>query len=893
MNIKKWMISSMATVLLTMLGNFTFAQSTIKGNIKSGSEALSGATINLKGTSITTFTDAKGNFTLFTTAKPPYIIEVVSSGFETQTITINDAAEMVNASMKAGIGNDIVVSATRTPTRLLESPVSIERLSAAAIRNAPASSYYDAIGALKGVDITTSSLTFKTPSTRGFNGSGNARFNQIVDGMDNQAPGLNFSAGAIIGLSELDVDNVELLPGASSALYGPGGMNGTLLINSKSPFKQQGLSFQVKQGIMNTDRRYRNTSPFVNWDFRYAKKVSEKFAFKFTGEFIHAKDWVGSDTLNYRGTGALGSPTSGTRASDPNYNGVNTYGDETTADIRAVFAGIGNSLPFLQPFLATLSTQPVNVSRTGYKEVDLVNPNTVNFKVGGSLNYKITPGVEAILQGYFGTGNTVYTGSDRYSLKELKVAQYKLEFKAKDWYVRAYTTQENSGESFNTTITTRLTNEALRPSSVWYPTYGQTFVNQKLNGATDAAAHAFARTTADAGMPGVKTAAFKAAFDRVRSTPIGPKNGGLFLDKTDLYNIEGQYNLSSLVADKAEIVVGGNYKIYNLNSQGTLFADTAGPIKITEAGAYAQIAKKFLDDKLKISVSGRFDKNNNFAGKFTPRATAVYKIASNNNVRVSYQQAYRFPTTQQQFINLVVGGATLVGGVPSFRTFYNFDTKPVFQLSAAGVPSATAATFGEFKPESLSSIEAGYKGLHANKKLLIDVYGYYGQYKDFLVRNNYRQPATGTIFSVPTNNSTKVTTYGWGLSLDYRLPNNFSIGGNVSSDKIENAPINSGFNTPPIRTNITFANSGFGMEKRYGFNVVYKFQDKFYYESDFMSGGINAIHTLDAQVSYKLLKEKSIIKIGATNLLNQYYVNAMGNPSVGGLYYVSFGFNVF
>lgn len=68
--------------------------------------------------------------------------------------------------------------------------------------------------------------------------------------MDNQAPGLNFSVASIIGLSELDVDNIELLSGASSALYGPGGMNGTLLMTSKNPFKYQGLSFLVKEGIM-------------------------------------------------------------------------------------------------------------------------------------------------------------------------------------------------------------------------------------------------------------------------------------------------------------------------------------------------------------------------------------------------------------------------------------------------------------------------------------------------------------------------------------------------------------------------------------------------------------------------------------------------------------------
>lgn len=92
--------------------------------------------------------------------------------------------------------------------------------------------------------------------------------------MDNQAPGLNFSVGSVIGLSELDVDNMELLPGASSALYGPGGMNGTVLINSKNPFKYQGLSFQIKQGINHVDAAQRPTSAYNDWAVRWAVQMT-------------------------------------------------------------------------------------------------------------------------------------------------------------------------------------------------------------------------------------------------------------------------------------------------------------------------------------------------------------------------------------------------------------------------------------------------------------------------------------------------------------------------------------------------------------------------------------------------------------------------------------------
>src|SRR6185295_17077326 len=149
--------------------------------------------------------------------------------------------------------------------------------------------------------------------------------------MDNQAPGLNFSVGAIIGLNELDIDNLELLSGASSALYGPGGMNGTLLMTSKNPFKYQGFSFIVKQGMLHVDQKERPVSPYYNWSLRWANKISERVAFKITSELIQAKDWIGMDYRDYdRAASVL---KAGDRVTDPNYDGVNTYGDETTVDL--------------------------------------------------------------------------------------------------------------------------------------------------------------------------------------------------------------------------------------------------------------------------------------------------------------------------------------------------------------------------------------------------------------------------------------------------------------------------------------------------------------------------------------------------------------------------------
>lgn len=946
---------------------------TVSGSVKNSKskEAISAVSVTVKGATTGTFTDDKGNFKFSTVQKLPFTLVFSSVGYLNKEVVVNSNNQVVNVDIDASftLGDEVVVAASRVPERILESPVSIERIGTAAIRNTPATNYYDMITNLKGVDVVAASLTFRSVGTRGFNSSGNVRLNQIVDGMDNQAPGLNFAVGSIVGLTELDVENIELLPGASSALYGSGGMNGTVLINSKSPFKYQGLSFQIKQGIKDIDRYQRPISPFYDWTLRWAQKVGDKFAFKIGAQFTQAQDWLGNQTDNYSRSGsANGNVIPGWRQSDPNYDGVNVYGDETSQNMSTiagqVIAATGLPAATIGAFNGFLAANPgVNlaqfnafltgagagalvaagyspivygaspsrnlfsnqaVSRTGYDEKDVVDPNTINVKLNGSLHYKLSDRTEAIFQANFGTGNTVYTGSDRYSLKDLKMSQFKLELKSKNWYLRAYTTHENSGNSFNATITARLFNEAWKASSAWYPQYMAAYATLRDAGLANIDAHNTARGFADQGRP-TGFVGVNPLFKTVAETPIS-KGGGLFLDRSRLNVFEGQYNLSEdlgLVKSGTDLLVGLSARQFQLNSQGTLFADTTSPIKINEFGAYAQLSQKLFNDLLKLTVSTRYDKNSNFKGRFTPRASAVLKLAKDHNLRFSYQQAYRFPTTQNQWINLLVGGGTrLMGGLPQLRNYYNFSSNPAYTLASVQAFGASALggapnpgllqqqQFGEFKPESSQSFEVGYKGLIA-QRLLIDVYAYWARYKDFLsgvtviqARNAPSGPASffdvldankRIAYSISVNTPGDVKTSGWGVSAEYLLPKNFSVSGNLYSDIIGDLPAGfiSYFNTPKYRVNMAFNNSGFGKGDRFGFSLVYRWTNTFRYEGTFGAGQMPHTRTVDAMVSYKLPATKSLIKLGATNLLNNYYRTGWGNPQIGGLYYVSFGWNVF
>ena len=967
----------LVTLLVTNITMLAFAQTTtINGNVKNSvdSGVVSAASITVKGSGAGTFTDDKGNFSLTTTQKFPVTLIISSIGFEIQEVTVSNSDNVqVNFIPASTLGQEVVIAATRTPARILESPVSIERVSLAAIRNAPSPSYYDAIGNLKGVDMTTSSFAFRTPSTRGFNGSGNLRFNQFVDGMDNQAPALNFAVGSIIGLTELDVESMELLPGASSALYGSGGMNGTLLINGKSPFKYQGLSFQVKFGVNHVDQYERIIAPYYDWSVRWAKKVSDKFAYKIGAQLVQIKDWQGTDTRNLLRNNVISSLKTGNRQTDPNYDGVNVFGDEASASLQAFaqavrgqlvaggggavtgavdqfltlgltpiqiaqqFGGNAGLAPFsnLLPFLIPTSTvqgNPYNntfnrqtVSRTGYNEKDLVNYNAYNVRFSLGLNYKITDNIEASFLGYIGNGTSVYTGADRYSLKDLKMGQYKLELKSKNWFLRGYTTQENSGNSYTATTAALYINNSWKANGTWFQQYGGTYGAARLGLIpaapgivfSDSLAHATARGAADAGrlLPG--STGYNQAFQNAISTNISA-GGAKFADRSSLYHYEGQLNLTDVVKF-AEVLLGASTRQYLLNSKGTIFADTAGKIKIHEYGAYIQVQKKFINDILKLTGSVRYDKNDNFKGQFTPRVSALVRVAKDNNIRLSYQTAYRFPSTQDQYINLLTGGANrLIGGLENFGTFFKFNSNPAYtsqtivdyRASFGGVPNPgllKVAQFSTIRPESMQSYEIGYKGL-LTKRFLVDMYYYYSKYKDFIGRAavgrgvsgdparapiDLASPFTTNNISFVVNSPTPVKATGYGLGFEWNVCKNYFFSANGFGDQLKNTPAGlvTFFNTPKFRYNIGLSSND--VYKGWGFNLNYRHQTKVNWEGTFGTGEVPSYGTLDGMISYKFKAINSLLKIGSTNFANKYYRTSFGNPEVGGLYYVSFGYNIF
>lgn len=911
---------------LMLFGVATYAQTTIQGKVvDENNEPVPGANVVLVGKAEGTTTDFDGNFTFNTSEQPPFELRFTAIGYAdfVASVTSNNQTLSITMSEASTILDEIVISASRTPERIFESPVSVERFGLKEIKNTTAESFYGGLQNLKGVDINTNSLTFQSINTRGFATFANNRFLQLVDGMDNSAPGLNFVLGNLVGMSELEVQSVEILPGASSALYGAGAFNGILFMQSKSPFDFQGISAYGKTGL--TSQEAAGDNNYYDFGIRVAHALSDKLAIKANLSFLKGEDWHAVNTMDLSNLGA--------DRTDPNYNGLNIYGDEVTTLLNFDAAA---GLP-------TGTVGSADVSRTGYAESDLVDYEAESVKTDFSIYYRpFADDFEIIYNGRVGRGNTIYQGANRYSVKNFILQQHKLEIRNKNFFLRGYITTENSGDSYDTRFAAINVNRRWKSDTQWFTEYAQTYIPTYLGGIqqggltpdqASTAAHAAARTAADTGrlIPG--TPAFQTVFNQVISDG-DLTTGAKFIDNTKFRHINGNYNLAHLIDDWADIQVGGSFREYELNSGGTIFTDFDGPIKYNEYGAYVQLQKKLMDDRLKFTGSARYDKNEFFDGFVSPRVGLSYTAGENrnHNFRVSAQQGFRNPTTQDLFIGLNAGSAILVGSAPAnldrdVRTFNVSQSgqdligqstvdivgraayENAYSLSSVLNGAPEVANTSLIKPEEITTFEGGYRGQIG--KFTVDLSGYYNRYKDFIATVTVLVPFYGTAgdnalsllalqngdrqpYQTYTNSSADIDSWGGTIGVDTKVFGNFDLGVNYTYaefdfDKARFPDFETNFNTPKHRVKASFGNTE--LFKNFGFNVNYRWSDSFFWEATFADGDVPSFTVLDAQINYSVPSIKSVFKLGGSNLLGEEYFQAIGTGNVGSIYYVSWTVN--
>ncbi|WKD85331.1 TonB-dependent receptor SusC [Polaribacter huanghezhanensis] len=953
----------MKKLLLIAFAMFTsvimFAQTTVSGTVTDADgEPLPGANIKVERKSVGTNTDFDGKFTIKVTDTPPFNLEISMLGYKAQKVAITKNNQVVTVSLteNATSLDEVVISASRTPERIMESPVTVERMDIRAIRNTSSPTFYDGLENLKGVDINSNSLTFKSVNTRGFATFSNERFMQLVDGMDNSSPALNFALGNLLGMSELDVKTVELLPGASSALYGANAFNGIMFMTSKSPFDSQGISYVLKKGV--TVQEAAGTNDYIDTSIRMAYAFSDYFAAKATLSYLKGTEWYAVD---YRDEV---NPASTSHVGNPAYNGLNVYGDEvgTTLNWDALA-----STP-----VGTLGTS--RVTRTGYTDNDLMDNSAKSVKLGLSLNYRPfgNDRVEIIWNSKYGTGNTIYQGQNRYNIKNFYMSQHKLEVKGKNFFVRGYVTQEDAGDSYDTRFAAININRQWKSDKAWFQEYAGAYLGAFTGFGVPRMNHDAARAFADRNRLVPGTPGFEAAKAKVTSDP-NLTTGSKFVDNTKLYHADANLNLRDYI-DFAEVQVGGSFRQYSLNSHGTIFTDYDGAINYNEYGAYVQGQKKLMDDRLKITASGRYDKAQNFNGNVSPRLSLAYAAGEdkNHNFRASIQTGFRNPTTQDQYIGLDAGAGILVGTAPDNINRYRsspyalginpalagyinavtggtsgIGTSKVLTGTSAYNNSWTASSVGAFatpgspgygnpatlkkskvnfvKPEHVTAFEVGYRGLIEG--FTIDFSAYYNKYKDFIASENVVAPLYGSValndavdlgpvtggqqgitpialialgngdykgVAFDTNSDADIHSYGAGISVGTKVLDGFNISFNYTYAKFNesgasNPDFEAGFNTPEHKFKMQFGK--FDVFKNVGFNVNFRWQDAFLWQSSFYDGTIDARSVIDAQINYRMPKYKSTLKIGGANLGGKEYFSAPGVGAIGSQYYVSWTIN--
>ncbi len=925
-------------ILSLLFCSITFAQSTISGSVTDNSnKPIPGANIKVVGDSSGTVTDTDGKFTLNSPKKAPFTINVTSVGYESKSVNVSSSNQKVTIKLGSEETklNEIVVSASRTPERVLESPVTIERMGIKEIKKTASPSFYDGLENLKEVQMNTSSLTFKSINTRGFATVANTRFMQLVDGMDNSSPLLNFVLGNMIGISEIDVQSVELLPGASSALYGANAFNGIMFMNSKSPFTYQGISTYLKYG--ETTQKAAGTNGFYDFGIRMAHAFNNYFAAKANFTYMNGTDWYATNYDNYQGL----NKAAGNR-SDPNYNGLNVYGDEVSTNIKGVgqaLAGYG-----LIPSAAVNLLPNSNVSRTGYNEVDLTNNKAKNTKMDFSLHIRPfgNENLEVIWQSKFGYGNAVYQGASRYYLNNFFMQQHKLEIKGKNFFLRGYTTTEDGGQSYDMTFTGININRVWKSDSQWFGQYAGAYIQSTLAGQTPAVANAIARNVADTGrlIPG--TQEFRAAFAQVIADP-SVLTGSKLVDNSKIYHSDANYNFKDIIKF-AEIQVGGSFREYDLNSHGRIYTDANSPIFYNEYGVYTQVQKKLVEDRLKFTGSIRYDKSKNFNGNYSPRVSLVYSAGESkqHNFRASFQTGFRNPSTQDQYIGFFTGDKVLIGSAPDNLLRYS-ETLPV-SINGQTLPNvgATAimngdlaynnsyilSSFADFlnhgndasylkkanvslvKPEAVKAFELGYRS--QIRSVNIDINGYYNIYNNFIGNLNVAAPYYGTAqdksissvqalingdfrkYELYTNTNLEIKSLGVGIGLSKKIFGNYEFGvsynyAQFNFDQAKDPSFEAGFNTPKHRVKATIGNDK--LFPNFGFSVSGRWNDEYLWQSTFADGMISSATVVDAQINYGLPKLKSVIKLGAANLGSKEYTQVLGAGSIGHQYFVSWTIN--
>ena len=963
-------------IFTLLFGIVSFAQTTVTGTVNDESGMpLPGANVIVMGTSSGAISDFDGKFTLSVSQAPPFTVQISSVGFTSATEEVTANNQVLSITLIEGsFLDEVVVTASRVPQRIFESPVTVEKYSLKQIQRTPSADFFEGLQNVKGVQMNQSGLVFSQVNTRGFGTAYNEGFVTMVDGMNTQAPVFGFAVGNLIGLNELDVESVELLPGSASALYGMDAYKGIMSIKSKNPFEHEGISGYYRSGT--TQQEVGGNNAFTDFGIRIAKKLSDKWAVKVAVSAKEGKEWAAGDTRHTRECSNCGegSIVEGYDPNAPDYNAVNEYGEQTFTGLQQMgLIGLGalTGAPNAANYFDTVVT-------TGYTEQELFGNEASSVKGNFGIYFRPNDDTEISFSSLMGTGEApLPAGNARYNIKDFVVQLHKLEVKTGGLTARAFYTKEDAG---NTTQSTALaTSVALAQPGGIQNGWGNTYLNTYLGGAAVAAGftpdaagvgallttvvapdiatggtsfanlfpagvngllHQNARAAADANMLMPGSSDFNAAIDAATDQAILKFSdtgtlGALIVDVSEVSTFEANYDFEDKISF-ANLIVGGLYRSFNLDTDGTLYTDYDDPIEYNEFGVFAQMQKDLFDDDVSLTASMRYDKQSVMEdANVTPRMGLLFKLSDKSNVRVSAQLGFRNPTNQDKFIGLYNGQELLLGTTKDnidrfnqqlgstdafgFPLDFNWTGDWVFnnaynKSAFDGSGTLLAEELDYVEAEKVTSYDIGYR--YNTKNFTLDVNAYYSQYENFIGTNSVYVPAAEVVglFMSPqggglTADQAIATTMGAGAFLQFGMDANLDVPFDTFGMSLEaitklNASTtmnfiyeyneldyeqeaNSGFelswNTPKHRMKFGFT-SKLGDGATLSANARYN--SEYYYESTFIDATIRENTVFDAKLMFGIKALDNLqFEVGGNNIAGREYVSIPGSGNIGSLYY--------
>jgi len=269
-------------LLSALSGRCAFgAGGSIAGHVtgKGDAEPLVGATVLIEGTVRGTTTNTKGEYRITGVSPGTYTLLFSMVGYQHERradVTVEEGKETAASAalVQTPVQTEqIVVTANRREQSLQEVPASISVLEAAELQMRNAQTIDDALRYVPGVNITGGQVNIRGSS--GYSRGAGSRVLMLLDGI----PFIAGDTGELVfeSIPVGQIDRIEVVKGASSALYGSNALGGVInIITKQIP--------ETPETVVRTYAGLYNKPSFGSWDWsdrnRYYNGESISHAYK-------------------------------------------------------------------------------------------------------------------------------------------------------------------------------------------------------------------------------------------------------------------------------------------------------------------------------------------------------------------------------------------------------------------------------------------------------------------------------------------------------------------------------------------------------------------------------------------------------------------------------------